>query len=66
MADNTHHLSKPTAKTPRYSDEGTKGPVPMHHRLKLGIPGDELQKNPFGAGEPSHKSTIRNGGKRGW
>ncbi len=67
MADNTGHLSQHKGGKPAaVKDEGVHGPVPMHHRLKLGIEGLELQRNPFGDGAPSKKSTIANGGRKGW
>ena len=60
MAKNTGQI-KPTKGMPK---EPISGPVPQHHRLRLGE-GDG-ESNPNGVGNPSTKSTISNGGKQGW
>jgi hypothetical protein len=66
------------AKTDRPTTSGSRepvmkeyaphAPVPMHHRQKLGIR-DAGETNPFGNGNPSKVSTVKNAGpgsKNGW
>ncbi len=67
-SSNSGHLSQPSRGAPRAgadhaSSEKVSGPVPMHHRLKLG---QDVLKDAQGAGAPSTRSTIANGGRNGW
>ena len=64
-SNNSGHLSQ-GARPAKMKEDRPAGPVPMRHLLKLGRNGLEVQKNPFGADPPSHKSSIANGGKKGW
>lgn len=66
MADrqDSHYPGGATGgKSGASAEKRVPGPVPMHHRLKLGE-GDG-SSNPFGDGEPSKVSTVQNG-KKGW
>lgn len=52
-------------KAPVTREQRPPGPVPLHHRLRLGEAKDG-ESNPFGDGSPSKVSTIANGGRKGW
>ena len=65
-ASTGHNLSKGASAAKLTEVHKGTGAVGMHHRLKMGVDGKELQSNPFGTGAPSHKSSIRNGGSKGW
>lgn len=56
------HLS--TGSHPAAPKEPVQGPVPMHHRLRLGQ--TDGVHNPQGAGNPSREPTPRAGNRKGW
>lgn len=59
MANDSHYpggVSKPAQ--PSFKEKIT-GPVPMHHRARLGA--TDLQSNPQGAGPVSKRPTVANG-----
>lgn len=49
-------------KAPAAPKEPVKGPVPMRHRLRLGM---DVLKDPQGKGMPSHKNEL-NSPRSGW
>lgn len=65
MADDSHFKGGVATGLPKYEDKGTKGPVPMHHRLKLGHL-DAAHDNPYGTGRPSTESKIANDQRKTW
>lgn len=59
---NTSHLS--TGQRPAtVREDRAGGPVPLHHRLKLG---ENVVDDPQGVGRPSTDVKIANSGRKTW